>query len=203
MQSRAPVSLFPFLSVLLCTMGILSFLAVTFLLFSNQQPQPPAEQQDVDVRWSGAPPHVRPVLVEVRAGGIVYRGRPDEAQRRFSRRTLQREAEALREVADRAWRRLGFGASRYERWLYVMQAVQDDRRFRDSFTRLMHRMEMDNLFGRARERRVEYYPILLVYSDGVATYDLASYLVETATRLNIGLEPMLEGWQVPYTEHSS
>jgi hypothetical protein len=34
-------------------------------------------------------------------------------------------------------------------------------------------------------------------------YDLASYLVETTTRLPMGLEPMLKGWELPYRKHAS
>lgn len=35
MRNRTPISIFPFLSVLLSTLGVLSFLAVTFLMFTR------------------------------------------------------------------------------------------------------------------------------------------------------------------------
>jgi hypothetical protein len=64
-------------------------------------------------------------------------------------------------------------------------------------------VEIDNLSGQSQRKQVERYPILLVYPDGIATYDLAAYLVETTTRLSVGLEPMLKGWQLPYGKEAS
>jgi len=54
MRSRTPISLFPFLSVLISTMGVLSFIAVTFLLFSSPAKVNLSEPEPVEVRW-GSP----------------------------------------------------------------------------------------------------------------------------------------------------
>ena len=68
MKRRVSITIFPFLSVLLCTMGILSFLSVTFLLISRADPVPAAAAKPVEVRWTGAPDYVRALRVECLAG---------------------------------------------------------------------------------------------------------------------------------------
>ena len=85
----------------------------------------------------------------------------------------------------------------------MKSAIQNEPRLNGSFTRLMHDVELDNLSGGARRALRERYPILLVYSPGVGTYQLASYLLESTTRLAIGLEPMLPGWALPYADFTS
>ena len=37
----------------------------------------------------------------------------------------------------------------------------------------------------------------------VPCYQLTSYLLDTTTRLAVGLEPMLEGWSLPYRKNAS
>jgi hypothetical protein len=44
----------------------------------------------------------------------------------------------------------------------------------------------------------EYYPLLLVYPDGVLTSELLLVVIEKIGGLNFGLEPMLPNWEVPY-----
>jgi hypothetical protein len=209
MRNRTPISVFPFLSVLLSTLGVLSFLAVTFLLFSRAESAPEPRAEPVRVQWVGAPAHVRPILVECRADALVLHGYPGapgsmggagSGARRFERAALEREAALVRQIVDAGYERMGAVPGRTQLWIFVKQAIQGDARLAGSFTRLMHDVELDNLGGGARSQAEEHYPILLVYPDGVATYDLASYLVETTTRLSIGLEPMLKGWALPYQE---
>jgi hypothetical protein len=46
--------------------------------------------------------------------------------------------------------------------------------------------------------KTEYYPLLLVYPDGVLTSELLLVVIEKIGGLNFGLEPMLPNWEVPY-----
>src|SRR5574341_2272350 len=107
MRQRAAISLFPFLSVLICTMGVLSFLAVMFLLSSSSAGGGvPAPEQPVEVGWIGAPPHVRPLLVECRRDGALLHGGGEEPPRFFGRQALARESAAVRALRDRKSTRL-------------------------------------------------------------------------------------------------
>ena len=101
MRQRIAVSLFPFLSVLLGTMGVVSFLAVTFLLFSESEQLPAQQQRLTDVRWVGAPEHVRPLLVECRPEGALVHfvdGRPE----RFELARLRSEVQRVKALQERA-----------------------------------------------------------------------------------------------------
>lgn len=199
MRSRTPVSLFPFLSVLLSTMGVLGFLAVTFMLLVSAAPVPEeqAQPEPVEVRWVGAPEHVRPLLVECRGDAVVLH-EPGGGQRRFTRSALQTEVNVVKQVVERGYESLGPTPQRTDLWLFLKSTLPGEERLSGSFTMALHEVEIGNLRGPAQEQRIERYPILLIYPDGVATYELASYLVETTTRLSMGLEPMLEDWELPY-----
>lgn len=191
------VSLFPFLSVLLSTMGVLSFLAVTFLLFTERE-QAVTVEQPVEVRWIGAPAHVRPLLVECRATRVVLHGA--EGRITFSRERIDQETERVKALQERALRMLGSTAGREQLWLFFKTVLAREDALADSFTLALHAMELDNLQGRAKAAHIEHYPILLVYPRGITTCDRVSYLAETTTRLHLGLEPMLDGWELPYRE---
>lgn len=196
MSNRPAISLFPFLSVLICTMGVLSLLAVAFLLMTSSSrtlPAPP--EQPVQVRWVGAPDHVRPLLVECRGEGAVVHGAAGAPARLFSTPALEREAAVVRELQQRGLEGMGLG--RQTLWFFFKSTLEQERRLQDSFTLAMHRVEISNLTGENRRRREERYPIFLVYPDGIDTFDRVSYLVETTTRLATGVEPMLPGWKVP------
>jgi hypothetical protein len=202
MRNRTPISIFPFLSVLLSTLGVLSFLAVTFLMLSRTDPAQRPAPQPVQVQWVGAPPHVRPMLVECREGALLVHLHGDSKVHRFEREALQRESELVRQMVQTGYGQLGPAPSRTQLWFFLKTSIQNDRRLVGTFTRLIHDVEIDNLSGQGRSKQEETYPILLVYPDGIATYDLASYLVETTSRLSVGLEPMLRGWQLPYQKAS-
>jgi hypothetical protein len=201
MRQRAAISLFPFLSVLICTMGVLSFLAVTFLMNSSSSPSaggPPAREATVEVNWVGAPPHVRPLLVECRSDGAMFHGGADQPPKFFSRRALAREAALVRGLREEGLTRMGGLAGEPGLWIFFKSAVETERRLDGSLTAALNRVELSNLSGDSRRRREEQYPILLVYPDGVETFDAVSFLVETTTRLATGVEPMLPGWSPPY-----
>lgn len=202
MRTRIQVTLFPFLSVLVSTMGVLSFLAVTFLLFVRQDQPPPDAAKQVEVQWVGAPAHVSPLLVECRKESVVFHLAPGRSLR-FSREELAAEVEIVKGIERKSIARLGAAPDSYRRWLFMKDAIQNDPRLAKSFTGEVHRLELYNLSGEGRRTFKQQYPILLVFPDGIPTYQLVSFLVETTTRLSVGLEPMLKGWSLPYQEHAS
>ena len=202
MRLRTPISLFPFLSVLLGTMGVVSFLAVTFLMFSENEQRAAAPPRPVEVRWVGAPPHVQPLLVECRREGALVHFVDGRAER-FEIDDLRREAARIKALQAQAIQALGAAVDRQRLWLFMKSTIPADESLSTSLSLALHGIEMSNIDGRNRARRIEQYPILLVYPQGIAVYDLVSYLLETTTRLSVGLEPMLDGWQVPYRDRAS
>lgn len=203
MRDRVTVTLFPFLSVLVSAMGVLSFLAVTFLLFVRQDQALPVEKKPVQVSWVGAPEHVRPLLVECRDDGVIFHRRRNGTTRSYSVQALEKEVEIVKELEQRSIDQLGPAPDPYRLWLYLKNAIQAEPRLSRSFTKAIHSLELYNLTGEGRRSFIQFYPILLVFPTGVRTYELAAYLVETTTRLPVGLEPLLEGWELPYGEHTS
>ena len=202
MRLRNSVTLFPFLSVLISTMGVLSFLAVTFLLFAQQDQQPKNQERDVDVRWVGAPPHVRPILVEVLPNELRVHGPTWSEPQVFPLKLLADEVKLVKTMRDEGIRRIGGGFDRYQLWLYLKNEIATDDRLRESFTMAMHKLELYNLSGAGRQSFQQRYPILLVYAGAVQSYELASFVLDVTTQLNVGLEPMLKGWKLPYGRSS-
>lgn len=197
------MTLFPFLSVLLSTMGILSFLAVTFLLFTPQDLPPEQPREPMEVQWVGAPEHARPLLVECRENTVRFHGAPGEPGRTYPVDRIREEVDVVKELESQGRQRLGPEVDRYQLWVLFKNRIEEEGRLRNSFTRTLHRVELDNLRGRDLERPETHYPVLLVYPEGIETYDMVSYLIERTTRLSMGVEPMLEGWELPYRDAAS
>jgi hypothetical protein len=198
-KTRAHITLFPFLSVLLSTMGILSFLAVTFLLMTRPELNMAPPQKRVEVQWIGAPAHVRPVLVECLKDEVRFHLPAGSQARRFPREGLRREAQRVRELELRGLEQLGPVVEREQVKRLLKQWVRGESGLRGSLTAAFDQLEQDNLTGRGQGRDEVFHPVLLVYPDGVDTYDVVSYLIETTTRLPVGVEPMLRGWTLPYS----
>ena len=57
------VTLFPFLSVLLSTMGILAFLSISFLLVIPENADDPPNPRNFQFEWVGAPGYVSPIFI--------------------------------------------------------------------------------------------------------------------------------------------
>ncbi len=203
MRSRTPVTLFPFLSVLISTMGVLAFLAVTFLLFTRQEQIPPQAEKPVEVKWIGAPGHVLPLLVECLSDGVRVHFGDGEAPLFFSRQALEEEVKIVKAIAKQGQSRPAVARDRYRFWLFMKDALRQERGLDNSFTMAMNRLELYNLSREGRRQFKQKYPILLVYAKGIGSYELAAYLVDTTTRLHTGLEPMLKGWRLPYADLSS
>ena len=202
MRQRTPITLFPFLSVLLSTMGILAFLAVTFLLLSRAEVDVPV-QEPIEVRWVGAPEHVRPLLVECRADEVRVHDPDRPGVRIYSQEDIREEARTVRDLEFEGLAELGPVVDRAQLLRLLKSRIRRRPSLQTSLTLSLDRLEAKNLRSREMARDVRYYPVLLVYRDGVETYDLVSYLIETTTRLTVGLEPMLESWGIPYRNGST
>ena len=203
MGSRSPVTLFPFLSVLISMMGVLSFIAVTFQMFVRQEQIPVETTQAVEVRWVGAPEHVRPLLIECKSDGVVIHKETGRITDFYPLRTLEEEVAIVKQLLRRGLAQLGVSPDSSELWLYMKQAIRGEERLDNTITGEFNELELLNLSGEQRRKEIQKYPILLVFPDGIKAYQLVSYLVETTTRLSLGLEPMLEGWSLPYQKHAS
>ena len=66
------VTLFPFLSVLLCTMGILAFLSISFLLVVPQDTVSKSKSKLIEFDWIGAPAYVKPIFFRCYKNRIEY-----------------------------------------------------------------------------------------------------------------------------------
>lgn len=157
------VSLFPFLSVLLCIMGILAFMSVSFLLM-NESNIPEEEIEQIEFQWVGAPSYVRPLFIRCLKHEIVYYDMFQNRDQRMSFRELSQELET--------------GNGRFLR--YLTRVVAENQRIKLSFG------------------TTEYYPLLLVYPDGVVTAELLMIILPQIEGINVGLEPMLPHWETPY-----
>lgn len=202
MRERTGVTLFPFLSVLLCTMGILAFLAVTFLLISRVEVDVAPAEEPVEVRWVGAPEYVRPLLVECRAERVRVHDPAYREPRVFTLGELQDEARVVRDIEFAGLAELG-GMDRQRQLRFVKSRIRSDGSLRGSLTRALDRVETDNQQRQQMGGEEAHYPVLLVYRDGIESYEIVSYLVETTTRLSMGLEPMLKDWTIPYRSGAS
>lgn len=162
--AQAPrVSLFPFLSVLLSTMGVLAFLAISFVVTTQEDVQPP-RPQPIEFQWVGAPGYVNPIFIRCYADRIEYYD-------------LFRNRERVV--------RLG----------HLMQEIK---RKNPELLRYFSEIAVENLRIKRRFGQTEHYPLLLVYPDGILAAEVLMALIEQVEGLNVGLEPMLPHWEVPY-----
>ena len=132
----ASVSLFPFLSILVCLMGVLAFIMVAIVLISTANP-------DIAINMDGQTEKT-PVFVECREDHMVL------------------PADQLTESLD--------------------QASAPD----SAFQRLIDYVAAD-----AANR----YVIVFVYPQGITCFQQARSIIENR-KLDIGYEPVLEGWQL-------
>ena len=66
------VTLFPFLSVLLCTMGTLAFLSISFLLVVPHDSFFMYKSKQIKFEWIGAPANVKPIYFRCYKNRIEY-----------------------------------------------------------------------------------------------------------------------------------
>ena len=158
------ITLFPFLSVLLSTMGILAFLSISFLLVVPQGADSPSTQKRIQFEWVGAPGYVKPIFIRCYADRVEY----------FNLFENQDYTLTLDELLEQLQGKDPALLS------YLVQILQLN-------------ADIKKQFG-----KTEYYPLLLVYPEGVLTSELLMVVIENIGGLNFGLEPMLPNWEVPY-----
>ncbi len=66
------VTLFPFLSVLLSTMGVLAFLSISFLLVVPDDAEMPVMPKRLQFEWVGAPGYVKPIFIRCFKDRVEY-----------------------------------------------------------------------------------------------------------------------------------
>ena len=163
--SHSPrVTLFPFLSVLLSTMGVLAFLSISFLLVVPQDADSLSTPKRIKFEWVGAPGYVKPIFIRCYADRIEYYNLFDNQDYTIK----------LEELLDQ------LQGDNPELLSYLAQLFQLNTSIKKQFG------------------NTEYYPLLLVYPDGVLTSELLLVVIEKIGGLNFGLEPMMPNWEVPY-----
>jgi len=162
------VTLFPFLSVLLCTLGILAFLSISFLLVIPETQLFRSSLKQIEFQWVGAPKNVKPIFFRCFSDRVEYFNF-------FENRNYTLSLNGLLEQIQ------GENPDLIE-YLFKISKLNKS---------------IKKQFGKN-----EYYPLLLIYPDGILTSELIMVLVEKIGGLNFGMEPMLPNMEVPYQEQS-
>ena len=85
------VPIFPFLSVLLSTMGVLAFLSISFLIISRFTPDEIVQQRQIEFEWIGAPEYVEPIYIKCLGDYIEYYNLFSNREERIALEDLLRE----------------------------------------------------------------------------------------------------------------
>ena len=160
------VTLFPFLSVLICTMGILAFISITFLLIFPKNNVFTNQSKQIKFEWLGAPADVKPIFFRCYENRIEYYNFFEKIEK-----TLYLD-ELLTEIEGKDPKILK----------YLLKIVELNIKIRKQF------------------EKTEYYPLLLVYPDGILSSEVIIALIERIEGLNFGIEPMLPNMAIPYQE---
>jgi len=157
------VTIFPFLSVLLSTMGVLAFLSISFLLITPELTEF-QDRKQIEFQWVGAPGYVEPIFIRCFEDRIEYFDLFKNTNRSVELDSLIQQVKG--------------GESELIRYLF-------------SVLHLNKRIKKQ--FG-----KTEYYPLLLVYPEGVLASEMLLEIINQIEELNVGLEPMLSHWDIPY-----
>ena len=160
------VSLFPFLSVLLSTMGVLAFLSISFLLVIPENFEDSDKQRHVQFEWVGAPGYVRPIFFRCFKDRVEYFNLFENIDQTISLKQLLDQLEGKKPNL----------------LSYLIEVASLNKSIKKQFG------------------NKEYFPLILVYPDGVLSTELLLVLIDQIEGLNYGLEPMLHHWNVPYQE---
>ena len=158
------VILFPFLSVLLSTMGILAFLSISFLLVVPEDAGSPMKPKRLQFEWVGAPGYVKPIFIRCYADRIEYYNLFENREKILYLDQLIYELQG----------------KNTELMSYLIQLFQLNTNIKTNF------------------EEKTYFPLLLVYPEGVLISELLMVAIKKIGGLNFGLEPMLPNWEVPY-----
>jgi len=163
--SNSPkVTLFPFLSVLLSTMGILAFLSISFLLVVPEEADSRREPKRLQFEWVGAPGYVKTIFIRCYPDRLEYYNLFEKREYSLSLDELLNQLQG----------------ENSELLSYLVQLFQLN-------------TDIKRKFG-----KTEYYPLILVYPEGVLISELLMVAIEKIEGLNFGLEPMLPNWEIPY-----
>ena len=163
------ITLFPFLSVLLCTMGILAFLSISFLIVIPHDTYFKSKSKQIEFQWIGAPAYVKPVFFRCYKNRIEY-------YNFFENRDYKLFLDGFLNQIDGKDPKI---------IIYLFQLLELNTNLKKQF------------------RKTEYFPLLLVYPDGVFTSELLMTMIEKIKGLNFGMEPMLPDMEIPYQELNS
>ncbi len=162
MKNNTPISLFPFVSVLLCMIGALALITVAMPI-SEQAQEEPEQQQNLEFQWIGAPEYARPFLIRCFENSIVFDN------------ILLGTTQTL-----------------------TLKELLNELQTPSTFSRYLGQIQMQNLAFQKQQNDIEYYPMLLVYPNSARTVEILEWFLESSGIQNIGLEPMLQEWNVPY-----
>ena len=163
------VTLFPFLSILLCTMGILAFLSISFLLVVPHDTVFKSNSKLIEYDWTGAPIDVKPIFFHCYKNRIEYYNFFENSDS-----TLFLD-EFLKQIDGEDPKIL----------IYLIKLLELNTNLKKQF------------------RKTEYFPLLLVYPDGVFASELLMTIIEKIKGLTFGMEPMLPNMEIPYQELNS
>ena len=165
--THAPrVTLFPFLSVLISTMGVLAFLSISFLLVIPENIGDSVKPSNFQFEWVGAPGYVSPIYFQCYKDRVEYFNLFENRDHTISIEKLLDQLEG----------------EKPDLLSYLVQLSSLNKSIKKQFG------------------DTEYYPLILVYPDGVLTTELLLVLIDQIKGLNYGLEPMLPNWKAPYQE---
>ena len=158
------VTLFPFLSVLLCTMGTLAFLSISFLLVVPHDSFFMSKSKQIKFEWIGAPANVKPIYFR------CYKNRIEYYNLFENKNSTLFLNEFLQQIEGKNPKILK----------YLIQLLEFNTNLKKQF------------------RKTEYFPLLLVYPEGVFSSELLMNVIEKIKGLNFGMEPMLTNMEIPY-----
>ena len=165
-KSIPQVTLFPFLSVLLSTMGVLAFLSISFLLVIPENADDLPKPRNFQFEWVGAPGYVSPIFIRCYKDRVEYFNL-------FENRDHTISLDQLRDQLE---------GQKPDLLSYLVQLASLNKSIKKQFG------------------NTEYYPLILVYPDGVLTTELLLVVIDQIEGINYGLEPMLPNWKVPYQQ---
>ncbi len=192
MRRGLPLALLTMAALLLVMLAAVLISAAAVTLSGEVLPSR-AGKLLVDVGWSGAPYPVQAVPIECLGNGILVYPEPGAAPRFYPLAGLQQEAAIVREVVAQGFNRLGVLLSRAGQESFLGAVLERDVRLHESFVLAMRQVDAANRLRHDQGAAVRQ-PILLVRPSGVACFQPVIYLLDTATRLRVGAEPMLQAW---------
>ena len=163
-KNNIPISLFPFVSVLLCIIGVLALITVAMPIAQEKEISQPMQQ--IQFQWVGAPEYVKPFFIRCFKGELIF----DNVLLGTTQKITFEEL--IKEVKTPS-----------------------------VFFSYLKQIQLQNQAFRQKASDIEYYPMLLVYPESAMTVETLAWFLEQAGIQNIGLEPMLKEWEVPYYQN--